>query len=292
VTAKDQWSKWLLETRFGGDEQAAARGMAQLLPIRDRVLKNAALKPGETVLDVGCGDGLIAFGALDGVGATGRVIFSDVSAPLLEHCRRIADNAGVTDRCEFLQAQACDLSALADTGVDVVTTRSVLIYVKDKASAFKEFFRVLRRGGRASLFEPINRFDETYGPGQWWGAGVEHIEDLAGRLLAHYRLLQPLDSDPMMDFDQHDLLRFAEDAGFKNVHLNYHVVVIQAPPLGWDAMINSPGNPNIPSIAEAIHQIFTAEERERFEKHLRPRVEAGGSVRRNAVAYLTARKVA
>jgi arsenite methyltransferase len=39
-----------------------------------------------------------------------------------------------------------------------VTTRSVLIYVEDRRAAFAEFFRVLRLGGRLSIFEPINRF--------------------------------------------------------------------------------------------------------------------------------------
>ena len=45
---------------------------------------------------------------------------------------------------------------MADGSVDVVTTRSVLIYVKDKAAALREFYRVLKPGGRVSLFEPIN----------------------------------------------------------------------------------------------------------------------------------------
>lgn len=47
-----------------------------------------------------------------------------------------------------------------DGSVDVVAIRSVLIYVEDKRRAFHELHRVLRRGGRLSLFEPINRFDE------------------------------------------------------------------------------------------------------------------------------------
>ena len=56
--------------------------MGFLLPVRDRVLRNAALTGGETLLDVGAGDGLIAFGALELIGEGGRVIFSDISQDL------------------------------------------------------------------------------------------------------------------------------------------------------------------------------------------------------------------
>ena len=43
---------------------------------RDEILDKAQLKPGETLLDVGAGDGLVAFGALDRLGSSGHVIFS------------------------------------------------------------------------------------------------------------------------------------------------------------------------------------------------------------------------
>lgn len=65
---------------------------------------------------------------------------------------------GGLDRCRFVRAAAEDLGPIPDASVDVVTTWSVLIYVADKRRAFAEFFRVLKPGGRASLFEPINRF--------------------------------------------------------------------------------------------------------------------------------------
>jgi SAM-dependent methyltransferase len=53
-----------------------------LAPIRDQVPANAALAAGHRVLDVGCGDGLIAFAAAEVVGPAGQVIFSDVSSDL------------------------------------------------------------------------------------------------------------------------------------------------------------------------------------------------------------------
>jgi ubiquinone/menaquinone biosynthesis C-methylase UbiE len=123
-------------------------------PVRDRVLANASVEAGDVLLDVGTGSGLIAFGALPLAGEQGRVIFSDVSETLLEHCRREAAERGVAERCRFLVASADDLVGVEDDTVDAVTTRSVLMYVEDKARAFRELFRVLRPGGRVSIFEP------------------------------------------------------------------------------------------------------------------------------------------
>jgi ubiquinone/menaquinone biosynthesis C-methylase UbiE len=60
-------------------------------------------------------------------------------------------------RCEFLLASSDDLSVV-DESVNVLMTRSTLIYLHDKARTLREFFRVLRRGGRLSMFEPINSF--------------------------------------------------------------------------------------------------------------------------------------
>jgi ubiquinone/menaquinone biosynthesis C-methylase UbiE len=115
------------------------------------------VQPGGTVLDVGCGDGLIGFGALDRVGASGHVIFSDISQDLLDHCREAATAKGVLDRCSFIRAGADSLAGVADASVDVVTTRSVLIYVKDKAAALREFYRVLQPGGRTRKRRPCSR---------------------------------------------------------------------------------------------------------------------------------------
>src|SRR5919201_6109575 len=101
---RDRWARWLLEQRYGGDPDELARQLPNLEEFRRRVLENADVREGDVVLDVGAGNGLIGFGALELVGATGRVIFNDVSEDLLDECRRIADELGAADRCDFLRA--------------------------------------------------------------------------------------------------------------------------------------------------------------------------------------------
>src|SRR5262245_23277913 len=153
-----RWARWLLDQRHGGDLALRQQMLADTLyPWRDEILDRARLAPGDTLLDVGCGDGLVAFGALDRLGPSGHVIFPDLSPDLLAHCRAAAAAEGLLGRCGFVQGSADSLGGVADGSVDVVTTRSVLIYVKDKAAALREFHRVLRSGGRVSLLEPVNR---------------------------------------------------------------------------------------------------------------------------------------
>jgi ubiquinone/menaquinone biosynthesis C-methylase UbiE len=287
----DKWSQWLLEKRFGNDVAAADRGMRMLYGVRDSILDEATVAPGETVLDVGCGDGLVAFGALERVGEEGKVVFCDVSEPLLARCEAIAADAGVSARCEFVPAAAQDLSPIPDASIDVVTTRSVLIYVPHKARAFREFHRVLRPGGRIAVWEPINRFNATYGAErEKMMLEQSEVAHLWRRIDERFRAMQPLDSDPMMDFDEYDLLGHGEDAGFANLHLATHVYVSPAGPVKWETWLASSGNPNIPTVGEMLREIFSPEEFVLFEEHARPLLERGGRPYRSAFALLSATK--
>jgi hypothetical protein len=94
----------------------------------------------------------------------------------------------------------------------------------------------------------------------------------------------------MLDFDEIDLVRTCEDAGFRRIRLVHEVDVRPATPLPWDVVVNVAGNPNIPSQREIIAEIFTDEEAARWEACMRPIVEAGGTPQRGSVAHLTARK--
>lgn len=289
---RDRWHRWLLDVRFGGDAAFREQALTEMFyPWRDAILDKARLRPDDILLDAGTGDGLIAFGALDRLGPRGRVIFSDISQDLLEHCRKAAAAEGLQDRCRFILAPADSLDGVDDASVDVVTTRSVLIYVKDKAAALREFFRVLRPGGRVSLCEPINVLMYPDDPDQFSGYDVSPVRDIAAKVKALYDSIQPTGVDPMLDFDDRDLVGHAVDAGFPEINMDLRVSVKAAKqPVPWERYLRMSGNPIMPPLAEALGQVLSPEEFAEFTDWLRPLVEAGTGRERRAIAYLTAAK--
>ena len=282
----DHWADWIRTRRTGGDLEYEARMLEELAVVRDRVLDNAAIAEGETLLDVGCGNGLIGFGALER--GAGEVIFSDISAPLLDECRELAAAADLFDRCRFVEAPAEDLAEIPDESTNVVTTRSVLIYVEDKERALREFHRLLRPHGRVSLFEPINRFGMEERRCAW-GYALDDATDLMQKVNAIFDKIQP-PTDPMIDFDERDLLTYAERAGFFPIKLDYRAEIEPPEAKNWETFMHSSGNPKIPTFAEAMDEALTPEERDDLAAVLRPAVEKGLGVWRMGTAYLWAVK--
>jgi arsenite methyltransferase len=291
----DPWAAWVLERRFG-DPEEAARTLEPLAPVRERVLEAAQIEGGDTVLDVGAGDGLIAFGALPLVGDEGRVIFADVSQELLDVSRELAGELEALDRCEFVLARAENLAPIADESVDVVTTRSVVIYVEDKQRAFDEFRRVLKPGGRLSIFEPINRFTFPEPDGHFGGFDLTSVSPLVERVKDTYNRLADSGDSTLIDFDERDLLEFAERAGFTKVELTYEAKIEHGAGahwgsgLSWETFIRIAPNPLAPTLAETIDQALTPDEAERFVSHMRPLFESKDGTARSAVVYLRAVK--
>jgi arsenite methyltransferase len=280
----DRWAQWLRIRRTGGSEETRRATLRVLAPVRDRILDEADVTAGDVLLDVGCGDGLVGLGALD---RGAHVIFSDISEDCLNDCRSVAGLGA-----EYRLAAATDLG---DVMADVVTTRSVLIFVSEKRKAFAEFFRVLRNGGRISIFEPINRFGSEERRHSLGFRSVVGVEGLIGRVAAAIdRVHEEAGGlDPMIDFDERDLVVFAEEAGFVDIRLNLVVEVTTAPmwdTRDWQVFLDSSPNPLAPTFGEAIDMALTPEEAEQLTAVLRPQIENGLGTTRMARAFMTAKK--
>ncbi len=281
----DKWASWLMTRRDGGNAEVRRRHAPSLVAFRDGVLDRASIGPADVVLDLGAGSGLIAFGALDLVGDTGQVIFSDISAELLDECRR---RAGDDKRCSFVLMSADDLSPIADASVDVVTTRSVLMYLADKQAAFAEIARVLRPGGRPSIFEPVNSFLAGRNAHQFLGLDLSPMADLAAKVLSAYT-----GESLILNFDERDLLAWTEAAGFTSIEMDYRAQVdvpMEAPPGDWDTLKRTAPNPLAPTYQEAMAATLTAAERDRLEDFVRARF-AAGAPRHSSMATIFLRAV-
>ena len=112
----------------------------------------AALKPGETVLDLGSGGGFDVFVAGRRVGEKGRVIGVDMTPEMLSKARKNIDsyakNTGLSN-VEFRLGEIEHLP-VADASVDVVISNCVLNLSPDKPQVWRDIARVLRPGGRAA----------------------------------------------------------------------------------------------------------------------------------------------
>jgi len=118
----------------------------QLRPAQDRLLEMAALRPGERVLDVACGTGLVTFPAAEAVGPAGAVFATDLSDAMVRALRDTARRLGH----DHVRAERMDAESLAveDASFDAALCALGLMYVPDPIAALREMRRAVVRNGR------------------------------------------------------------------------------------------------------------------------------------------------
>ena len=125
--------------RYGWDLAAAdyePLWQSQLAGAHAELMACASLAPGERVLDVACGTGLVAFGAAQAVGPAGRVVGVDLSDRMVDAARRRAQSRRLSN-VDFARMDGESL-ALPDAGFDVALCALGLMFMPDPERGLRE----------------------------------------------------------------------------------------------------------------------------------------------------------
>ena len=136
--------------RYGWDKAAGyyeKYWQSQLKPAQNLLISMSQIKPGDKILDIACGTGLVTFEAAELTGNDGFVKGTEISDNMVEYSRTIAAKKNIVN-VSFERMAAEELNSESDS-FDLVICALGLMYVVDPLSSLREFHRVLKKGGRA-----------------------------------------------------------------------------------------------------------------------------------------------
>lgn len=285
------WTQWLKDSRFAGmTEEQIQQTLSLLFEIRDKVLDRANLKPDDILIDIGTGSGLLAFGAherLKEMHGTGKAIASDAFDDCIEECFKTAKECGMEHEMGFLKVDALNTD-LPDNSVDVVVMRSVSVHIINKPKAINEFFRILKPGGRISIFEPVMTKNTKY----YELITPEKYPDYEGFKKAEIEMTSDI-NDPLMNFDEDSIKKDFETAGFKNIDIE---TVVQASTYRVskemiEPWFNTPPSPGNPTIKEKYLRYFSEEKVNNFIETMKLDLDGKTITINTPTIYVYAEKV-
>lgn len=179
-----------------------------LRPVGEEAIKTAAPKPGEHVLDIGCGCADTSLSIARRVGTSGKVLGVDISNPMLTKAKSKRDDEGLSDTISFELADASDFDFEAGA-YDLLFSRFGVMFFSDPPAAFANMRKALKNGGRTAFicWAPVMENEWVMLP---MAAALQHIPAPEPG--------EPHAPGPFGLADQEYTRQMLEEAGFSNIN--------------------------------------------------------------------------
>lgn len=289
------FAKWLSEDRYGSDPSHKRVVREQIEGYLKLGLGLLQFQAGETLLDVGCGDGILGFYAKTHYQDDLQLICTDIDEQALEQAKIAAKEMSVTPSCRFAVCPAGDLSVIESNSVDIVATRSSLAYVDNKPKALQEFLRVLKPKGQLLLIEPIFQ-DEALAADMLRRMCLAEPSNEELQLLHIWKSSQypdhpqAIEALPLTNFSERQMFSTVQQAGFEQIHLQLHMNQVVSPIRDWQILMQISPHLWAPSLKMIAQEKMSEAQRQLLESAFRPLVEAGTMQGLDRMMYLRARK--
>jgi ubiquinone/menaquinone biosynthesis C-methylase UbiE len=182
----------------------------------EELVEVAGVRPGQRVLDIACGTGVVARTAARRLGSGGNATGLDLSAPMLDVARSAAATEGTT--IEWREGSALQLP-FADQAYDVAFCQQGLQFFPDRPAAMREMYRVLAPGGKLVL-SVWREIELSPGFSVLAEALTTHISPDAGALLK---------SGPFSLSTAQALRDLIAGAGFKDINIRQAAKILRFP---------------------------------------------------------------
>lgn len=214
----------------------------------------ADLQPGQRVLDLACGTGIVTRLAAQRAGA---VTGLDVNPDMLAVAERVAAEQGFA--IEWRRASAVD-TGLPDEAYDVGLCQQGLQFFPDRSAALRELRRVIVPGGRLALSVWCDAGSPGYAP--FFDALPRHVPELPGALTFLRAIFGLSDPDEVRDL--------LVEAGFRDVRVSRRTGTVRcASPEAWvRAFLKGAPVPGIADLTQPVWDAITAEVAEALRGHV------------------------
>ncbi len=217
-----------------------------------QLLDTANVSPGQRVLDVACGTGVVARAAADLVGDAGVVVGVDLNAAMLEVARRVRPDI------QWLTGDAVDLP-FDDGSFDTVLCQSALFFFPDPAAAIREMSRVAKAGGSVAV-QTYAKLDAQPTYGQFVEIVLRHAGPEAKSLVTTY----------FSQGDERELALAFADAGLEATETRTPMGIARYASVDALVEIEVKGTPLVDSLSDKVVDQILADSRQLLDENTTP----------------------